>query len=411
MLGLTMTTTAAQRRIRRSIRFARLRRRIDQMPPDAAVSVDALARCLARLSFSELSRAYAGFYWIAKHIRYDVEGFLRDDLGDLSPEAVLTRRTGVCAGYARLFQALAQPLRLQAVEVPGVAKGTDMAGDDARDGHAWNAVRIGRAWYLLDATWGAGYIDEQGQFVPRLQDFYFAPPPGLLINSHFPDVPRWQLLRRPLSRVRFDRLPYTTPAFFGHGLRWTSPVAARSTASDRLGLRLRMTQHAAVSVRLLNGEQEFPRRFALIERHQKQLEVQVRFPERGSYTLQLFAGPAGTEGVLTRAAQLGIDATAGCGWQTAFPETTTSFMLRQTQLLPPRDYQLQAWQPVRFDVLIPGAREVAVTDASGEWHILSRRGQRFIAKRISLPPGQVDLAANFGAPSTQFEVLARYSCD
>ena len=43
--------------------------------------------------------------------------------------------------------------------------------------HAWNAVRLGGAWHLLDATWGAGTIDAHTRaFRRRLRRSWRAPP-------------------------------------------------------------------------------------------------------------------------------------------------------------------------------------------------------------------------------------------
>lgn len=59
---------------------------------------------------------------------------------------VLLDKTGVCASYAQAFKALADAAGLETVYVTGVATASG-------EGHAWNKVRIGDTWRIVDATW------------------------------------------------------------------------------------------------------------------------------------------------------------------------------------------------------------------------------------------------------------------
>lgn len=48
----------------------------------------------------------------------------------------------------------------------GYRQGRSLSG--VKSDHLWNAVLLGRQWFLLDACWGAGRVDMERQcFVRR----------------------------------------------------------------------------------------------------------------------------------------------------------------------------------------------------------------------------------------------------
>lgn len=61
---------------------------------------------------------------------------------------------------------------IECQEVPGHSKGIGYRQGRSLSGvksdHLWNAVLLGRQWFLLDACWGAGRVDMERQcFVRR----------------------------------------------------------------------------------------------------------------------------------------------------------------------------------------------------------------------------------------------------
>lgn len=58
----------------------------------------------------------------------------------------------VCAGYAKMFQAICLANHIPCLYVTGLAGTNGSYGD-----HAWNYVRMGdKKWYLVDCTWDDG---------------------------------------------------------------------------------------------------------------------------------------------------------------------------------------------------------------------------------------------------------------
>jgi len=60
--------------------------------------------------------------------------------------------------------------------VSGYSKGYGF--DDHEDApieidHAWNAVEIDQHWYLVESTWGAGFVNDEKLFERKLNPYYF----------------------------------------------------------------------------------------------------------------------------------------------------------------------------------------------------------------------------------------------
>ena len=169
-------------------------------------NLDQIAEALRRVASDPAARAFALYLWITLNIEYDAACYLEGKETHYdAPGVVETRRT-VCSGYARLYVALAEKLGLQAVEVVGYAKGYGFAQGDrmSSTNHAWNAVKIGSGWCLLDSCWGAGALDGR-RFKKHFSRFWFGTPPSLMRLSHLPEEPRWQLASPALSLSEFKR--------------------------------------------------------------------------------------------------------------------------------------------------------------------------------------------------------------
>ena len=176
-------------------------------------SVSELASLLSHYAVTEAEKARIIYSWIAYNVTYDLPAFYSGNYGDLSPQGVLKTRKGVCSGYADLYESLARAMGLDVAVIEGYSKGYGYAvGSTTQINHAWNAVKINNGWYLLDATWGAGKIDN-GQFNQQFDPYYFATPPEQFILKHFPAKDKWQLLENHYSKQQFDAAPEISPQF------------------------------------------------------------------------------------------------------------------------------------------------------------------------------------------------------
>lgn len=152
---------------------------------------------------STTAKARAIYYWIANNIKYDVPKmkanssyFNQQELVD----EVLLKRQGVCANYAALFQACCQFAGIESFVIEGYVR---QNGKLFFNGHAWNAIKVDNRYYDIDATWAAGYI-ENDKFIPKFMDDYFMVLPDEFIKTHMPVDPVWQFSSNPLTYKEFD---------------------------------------------------------------------------------------------------------------------------------------------------------------------------------------------------------------
>ncbi len=119
---------------------------------------------------TELEKARAIFMWLNKNIKYDYDGLANNKFTVEVPD-VLRKRVAVCDGYSRLFYYLCSGAGITSEYLHGL---TPLGL------HAWNAVRIDKKWYLIDATWGQRY---------------FLMKPDIFFQDHFPlGINKWTLL-------------------------------------------------------------------------------------------------------------------------------------------------------------------------------------------------------------------------
>lgn len=158
------------------------------------------------------------FRWVAENIRYDTQSYFSGRVSYSSPDSTLRSGKGVCEGYAGLFKALADEAGLEVVTIHGYAKGYGYQPGQRISGtnHAWNAVSLDGRWYLLDSTWGAGYVNGRN-YVKHFKEFYFLTPADQFIFAHLPTDPAWQLLEDPISNEEYEDLVYVRNHIFDYG--------------------------------------------------------------------------------------------------------------------------------------------------------------------------------------------------
>ena len=391
-------------------RYAAVDALADSAPAAAEQSVAALAAYLAQAGPDDLTRARALFRWTAGHIAYDVAGLRTGSYGDLSPDGVLRSRSSVCEGYARLSEALGTAMGLQVQVVAGWSKGYGYTTGQRFEGptnHAWNAVRIGGQWRLMDATWGAGYLDQSTQFVRRFQEHYFLTAPENFVFDHLPQDPQWQLLERPISASEYENLVYLRPMFFLAGLRIGSHPHARISAAGRTTVTLGVTQPVQMTARVVEAatDRSLEAELTFVQLGQTEARIDAVFPRAGDYVLRVFAKPLGAEGSLAWVLDYRVQATAGAP-DAAFPMAFGSFGTRGATLLEPMTGSLQSGRTYRFRLRAPGAQDVAVL-AGGRWAHLVRAGEDWIAD-VQVVPGDIMVMAKYDGESS-FTGLLKYA--
>jgi hypothetical protein len=204
---------------------------------EAEKSLDRLAEYLFLPATSEREKARAIYRWMTDRISYDMDALHTGHPGEVRPEAVFQSRKARAAGYAALFENLADRAGLRCVSVRGYVKEMALLEDKKltnppRANHVWNAVKVNGCWQLLDATIGAGYVKGQ-RFHKQFREQFFLMPPSQLIWTHYPSDPVWQLLPRPLSFQQFCELAPVKVGFIRVGLTNEINVPDRGKPRDK----------------------------------------------------------------------------------------------------------------------------------------------------------------------------------
>ncbi len=208
---------------------------VQAMPPEVDTSIESVAAYLVREVPDPQQRLKAVHDYVADRVAYDVPSYRAHQYPPQDAQTVFETRLSVCAGYANLAKALGDRAGLEIVVVAGDARGSD--GTLSGEGHAWNAARLGDRWVLFDATWDAGSVGEGG-FKKGYETTFLMSPPEVFGVTHFPEDPKWQLRREPLSRGDFLRQPNLRGSFYAWGLGLEAPTRSQSDVTDALNIEV-----------------------------------------------------------------------------------------------------------------------------------------------------------------------------
>jgi len=382
----------------------------DKAPASVQGNIDDLARYLIKPASNDFEKIRALFRWVTQNINYDMEKFSNQILQRRSEVETLKEKLGVCDEYSNLLAALGKAAGLEMAVIYGYSKGYGYTiGDRITSGpnHAWNAVKINWKWYLIDATWGAGYIDEQKGFMKKFQEYYFLTPPEKFIYDHFPDDERWQLVDHSLSMREFQNLPNLQAPFFEYGLILKSHQQNIIRGGDYLQIDFFTPDRVSLITQLEQDGRKLPEYLTFSQRKAGQFNIFVQIPDPGSYILKIYAKDISEPGEYRFAMEYKIEADHG---KTApgFPVSFASFSDANGYLFEPISRRLSTGSALNFRISVPDAFEVVIKN-NDQWHILSKKGQQFDGQ-FTLEKGKVTLYAKF-REGNQFNGLLEWICE
>ncbi|RQW78337.1 MAG: hypothetical protein EHM14_12265, partial [Methanothrix sp.] len=371
-------------------------------PSSAEVSIENLTTYLVAPARNEREKARAIFRWIAENIDYNVEGYFSGSFGAEDANDLLKSRKSVCDGYSDLFESLAKEAGLEAVRIAGYGKGYGYAPGQNISGesnHAWNAVKINGSWYLVDCTWGAGYINEDKKYVREFDEHYFMTPPGEFVYDHFPDDSLWQLMEMPISTSEFEKLAYVRSGFFNYGLRLGNHLEGMIDADKNVNISIYAPEDVLLIAKLeyANGKGSASgtdlESYSFVQKEKDRYDILVKLPSAGRYVLRAYAKHKGDPGEYNGVLEYGIAATSGSGVNAGFPMVYGKFTETGAYLYGPMDGRLKVGVPQRFKLRVPGALNVSVINGD-KWYDLSSRGNLFEGN-MTPAKGDVTVCARF----------------
>lgn len=355
--------------------------------PQHEKSLDSLAAYLKAGSPSQEDRARMIYRWVADRIAYHgpTLSLPQDAWPDQGAEAVLDRRSCVCEGYSRLYLALAERCGLEAVQVAGDTRDPPGEADDS--GHAWNAVKFGGRWHLLDATWGAGYLTEAGHFQKRFTNYYWDVSPAQLSHSHIPDQDRWQLLAKPRTMKEIEQLPVISTGYFRYQVRPTEQRGKLKTVAA-YRFRFQSSETARFKVYVAQNDRYLDESLVLLQKENGGWTADVLFPAPGDYEVRMF----GSDDPFSDSKEyvLSYFVKVWRGTPHTFARTRGDVFLEY-----PRVHRLKAGTAVSFSLQLPNVSGAEVVVGDGRKFSLKRCPGNFYRTTIAaLPAGDVGIYAD-----------------
>lgn len=363
-------------------------------PKDVEQNLLSLTNYLVSPFKSEKDKIRSIFRWITENIEYDIHAYLNKSFSAIDPDEVLKKRKCVCEGYARLFKRMTNIAGFESDLVGGNSKGYNyeigkLFSD--QNSHAWSAVKINGQWRLLDATWGAGYIDKNKRFVKSFNEYYFLTPPKELIQSHYPLKARWQLLERKKTRQEFENSVYIKSAFFIYGLKIDSHEKLKINADSLLKITLKGPEDVQLVSRLIYGNTELNSMFTFEQRYKDKFEINVVFPESETYLLRVFAKRKTDPNIYQWILDYYINVKNKSSGTVGFPDKYSSFEDFNAYLFYPLNKFLKPETIVKFKLYVEDVEEVAII-SNEKLNILKRNGNIFSGD-VFIHKGETIIAA------------------
>lgn len=209
---------------------------VARMPLEVEKSINSVAEYITQQEPNPYLRIKALHDYVIKRLTYDVDVLKTGIRPSQDAQNVFFNRKAVCEGYAKLFQELGKAIGIDVVYITGKIR-QDLAPVELISptlrvvhsnydwtNHAWNAVKVGGNWQLVDTTWDDTSSDDYASFYPSYRTNYLMLPPEVMIVSHLPDQEPWQLLSQSKSYSDFEKQPILTSEFFAEDLKIVSPT-------------------------------------------------------------------------------------------------------------------------------------------------------------------------------------------
>lgn len=171
--------------------------RMHQISDSSTYSTQDIADYINTEFFTKKEKARAIFFWIAENINYDYSDMYSDSI--MNSDEILRIRKGVCRDFTKLYSELAVKVGVKTHIITGYTRKKKVINYNK---HAWCASLINSTWYLIDPTWGSGYI-KNNRYIREINNDYFMVRPDQFIKTHIPFDPLWQFSNYPITKREF----------------------------------------------------------------------------------------------------------------------------------------------------------------------------------------------------------------
>ena len=290
-----------------------------------ATMISAMSAAKTQYSLSEAECAYLVYKWLSQNVVYDCYNLNHNRAAiDYTEMGTYNKGKGVCAGYSLIFERMCDSLGLESNYVVGYSKGAGFTPGviPKQSDHAWNSVKIGSSYYLVDSTWGSGSCDGD-TYSANFNEFYFCSNPEAFIRTHLPEEKQWQLISPTITLETFVNTLGLSGPFYENGFTDISPDLATfsSKQSFKIILNFDSSKNIALinNLYLLQGNTYIGQNNAcMYSKGSGTAEITCIINYKGQYMLRIFGGPAGSESY-PQIVEYTIQSTEGNTSPLAFP--------------------------------------------------------------------------------------------
>lgn len=217
---------------------------------------------------TETDKARAVYSWIAMNVEFDTKAYFarkkknkRLKYKDAIDRAnkirnreiklenrALSEHKAVAEGYTQLYKRVCELTGVYGYIIKGTAKlkTTDIGIRPKMLNHSWNVVQVGKDWFLVDVTLGAGTVDyDEKAYRHSFNEEYFFTPPEKFFLNHFPKDPGWSLTEKTMDD--FANLPLFSGEYLRNDFELFEPLNGILDLKGQDSVRFRINSPAPVS--------------------------------------------------------------------------------------------------------------------------------------------------------------------
>ncbi len=261
---------------------------------DGYIDPESLADVLTERAENDLDKAEAIFHWITHNIVYNYklyEEFRSGDRDKIKGKRIrksempehnadkvkrsLKKRNGICEDYALLFKSLCDVAGLESEVIKGYIRIDPTKLRSSGEKHVWNVIKIDGKWENIDATYGAGYLDDYNDYVFDYDDNYFLADKVPFSINHFPRDTSYQLIDTIMVRNQFKTLPIIGRGFFEFEIENFEPLSVIQEVKQGEDLFISFTSKKKIS------------QFTIYKDKEEEYQVVKRLKEGDDYSVTI----------------------------------------------------------------------------------------------------------------------------
>ncbi len=205
---------------------------------------------------------------------------------------LMNRKKTMCTGYAYLIKEMANIVDIECKIIDGYGRTVTSNIDTLETlNHSWNAVKLNNKWYVCDATWSSGYMDENGAFITDYNTGYFLTDPELFSKNHYPLDKKW-LLKSAQTNATFVNAPIVYGEIFKHKITTLLPKKMKIDATKKEVINFELKSLKNISLKKVSlvyffGNNENKLKIYDIKNEYEVIRFRYKFKWKGHYDVHL----------------------------------------------------------------------------------------------------------------------------